>query len=206
MVILKYIFKAPSSGGPFLRMKRATRGALTLLLTIPSVSFLMVTEWFEDGLQSQVLAALVVRVVVLHPLGEYILHRLLHMRPTNQTSPQQKHDNHHCEIKKTHTHSNPFEAWCYVLALLCYMGGSFTRWAVLGLMQYAFFHQLSHDMPVIVPHIARFHGIHHLAPNRNNAISFSWPDRVFGTYLTEPPSIRVYKRVQPMIDGLVPPW
>ena len=85
----------------------------------------------------------------------------------------------------------PHDAGCSSIERLCPaqparqltahgLGGSLTRWAALGLMQYAYFHQLSHDLPALVPRIARFHGIHHLAPNRNPSISFSCQFRAQG--------------------------
>ena len=93
---------------------------------------------------------------------------------------------------------------CYAAAAAAYPS-SLTRFASLGLLQYAWFHQLSHDLPWLVPRIARHHALHHLAPNRNHSVSFSWPDRLFGTHLARTPKMTVPVRVQSMLDGGAPP-
>ena len=77
--------------------------------------------------------------------------------------------------------------------------------APLGLLQYAYFHGLSHDWPALVPRIARHHAIHHLAPNMNQCISFSWPDRLlFRTHLSSRHAASIPVRVEPMLRGVPP--
>ena len=54
--------------------------------------------------------------------------------------------------------------------------------------------------------IARHHAIHHLAPNMNQCISFSWPDRLlFRTHLAPPRGLKIPVRVEPMLRGGIPP-
>lgn len=92
------------------------------------------------------------------------------------------------------------EIWCYPAMMLCYCT-TYTKFITLGLLQYAFFHQLSHDLPELVPGIARHHGVHHMAPGKNHGVSASWPDRVFGTYLARVPAVPARPRVTFMVDG-----
>ena len=177
---------------------RRVRLALTIALCVPATVFLLMTEWFDEGLQAHRLLELLVRVVVVHPIGEWFGHWLLHKTANVQ------HHSHHVEIRDNHPGADEYEWWCYAAAALAYCS-AYTRLASLGLMQYAWFHQMSHDWPALCPLIARHHGIHHLAPSRNQCISFSWPDRAFGSFLPRPPKAATPLRVEPMIEGREPP-
>ena len=161
-------------------------------------------DWFGDVITAQHaifrVAQLLFRVLILHPIGEHIGHLVLHRTANVQ------HHTHHLEIKANDAGADEFEWWCYAVAALAY-ATSYTRWLSLGLLQYAYFHGLSHDWPALVPRIARHHAIHHLAPNMNQCISFSWPDRLlFRTHLAQPPrGLKIPVRVEPMLRGGIPP-
>ena len=182
---------------------RWLRVALIIGLCVPGAGFIIMRDWLNVATPQQFfwrLAHLLVRVLVVHPIGEHIAHRVLH----NTMNVQ--HHQHHLEIKGNHAGADEFEWWCYAVALVAY-GTSYTRWFSLALLQYAYFHGLSHDWPELVPIIARHHALHHLAPNKNHCISFSWPDRfLFGTNYTKPPrGLTIPVRVDPMLRGVEPP-
>ena len=204
-----------SSSGSWLRLPnlqqgylgsapRRTRVACTVALCVPAASYLVATEFFGDVRDASHaawrLVALMVRIVVVHPIFEHIGHRLLHRLDNGQ------HRAHHVEIHANHAGADEFEWWCYAAALLAYCASQYTRIASLGLLQYAWFHQMSHDCPLLVPRIARHHAIHHLSPAHNHCISFSWPDVLFGTHLSsQPRAVDLPARLKPMLDGQVPP-
>lgn len=160
---------------------RWLRVCLIIGLCVPGAALIVVRDWF-GGVSTAPhfcgrLAQLLFRVLILHPIGEHIGHLVLHRTANVQ------HHTHHLEIKANDAGADEFEWWCYAVAALAY-ATSYTRWLSLGLLQYAYFHGLSHDWPALVPRIARHHAIHHLAPNMNQCISFSWPDRLlFRTHL-----------------------
>jgi len=181
------------------RSPRWLRLSLTFSLCIPGAAFLLATEWAGDKeVTLSCLQQLLVRIVVVHPFFDYWGHRLLHKLGNEQ------HHAHHVEITGNRGGADEFEWWCYAAALIAYPS-HLTRWICLGLLQYAWFHQLSHDLPWLVPSIAHHHGIHHMAPGRNHGVSASWPDRLFGTHLARVPKTAVPVRVDPMLDGRAPP-
>ena len=205
---------------------RRTRLALTFALCIPGAVHLLAAELYESGRAWQwTLMSLLLRIFILHPLLEYWGHWLIHEVSNVQ------HANHHSEIKHNSAGADEFEFWCYLMAVAAYHS-SYTRGACIGFLsvaansnpttigivsqthecpparrsQYAWFHQLSHDWPALVPHAARHHAIHHIAPSKNLSISLSWPDRVFGTNLPQlPRAAPVPVRVEPMLEGRSPP-
>jgi sterol desaturase/sphingolipid hydroxylase (fatty acid hydroxylase superfamily) len=144
-----------------------------------------------------------IRVFLVHPFLDYWCHRLLHRY--KHTMLGQYHRGHHAEIKTDDSSADEFEVWCYLMAALTQLH-PYTTGAGLGFLQYAFFHQLSHDQPTWLPSVSRHHGIHHLAPDKNHSITMSWPDCVFGTQLDYvPKELVVSRRVAPMLGHVHPP-
>ena len=183
---------------------RWLRVCLIIGLCVPGATIIVARDWFGDVSTAPHfcgrLAQLLFRVLIMHPIGEHVGHLVLHRTANVQ------HHTHHLEIKANDAGADEFEWWCYAVAALAY-ATSYTRWLSLGLLQYAYFHGLSHDWPALVPRIARHHAIHHLAPNMNQCISFSWPDRLlFRTHLSRPPrGLKIPVRVEPMLRGGIPP-
>ena len=77
-------------GGPAIRLRRATRVLLTCLLCVPSAIYLVACE-FGDAHHGRVMAALLCRVLIIHPLGERVAHRLCALAALFQPSPPVGH-------------------------------------------------------------------------------------------------------------------
>jgi len=133
----------------------------------------------ERRLRLLLLFDLGARIMLLHPLVEYGLHRALHLFHVGG------HLRHHTEVSHGLADVQTFEAWPYVVAALAYPC-PWTRAATLGLLQYAWFHQLCHDMPWLMPETSALHMLHHHDVTANYGISLPgalhWPDRLLGNY------------------------
>ena len=165
---------------------RFVRAAVTMICCISGAGYVLWNNWFVGDWSVLTFLELAVRVYVLNPLADYFLHRYVHWSP--KSAGGKYHHAHHVEIKLPNGHldAETLEVWCYPVAIACY-ATPYTKWITLGLLQYAWFHQLSHDLPELVPGMARHHGIHHMTTYKNHGVSFSWPDRVFGTYQADVP-------------------
>lgn len=179
---------------------RYLRAFCTMICCSCGAGYVLYNDWFVGDWTAFVYVELAVRIWVFNPLGDYSLHRLLHALPS--TVLGKYHHDHHLEIKLPNGDPNAefLEVWPYPVAMFCYYC-PYTKWITLGLLQYAWFHQLSHDLPELVPATARHHGIHHTSPYKNHSVSLSWPDRVFGTYQAEPnPNYKPRSRVTFMLE------
>jgi hypothetical protein len=181
---------------PRLVLHKPTRTVLTIALCLMGVVFFLCHGgwvqdlWHpaaktEDGrrhLRLFTLANLIARIVLIHPLVEHLAHHALHLFQVHG------HIQHHHEVARGLQEPMTFEAWPYIVAVLAYPM-PWTRPASLGLLQYAWFHQLSHDLPFLaLPGTSNLHLIHHADSHLNYGISGAtfpfqhWPDVLFGTY------------------------
>eukprot|EP00929_Paragymnodinium_shiwhaense_P084110 TRINITY_DN44958_c0_g1_i1.p1 TRINITY_DN44958_c0_g1~~TRINITY_DN44958_c0_g1_i1.p1 ORF type:complete len:320 (-),score=48.93 TRINITY_DN44958_c0_g1_i1:27-986(-) len=126
-----------------------------------------------------VLADLFGRLLLIHPLIEHLLHRALHVCGVHG------HTHHHQEVAQGLHEYATFEAWPYLLGVLAYPC-ELTRPATLGLLQYAWFHQMSHDWPALaLPGTSELHMLHHKDSHVNFVISSTmqhWPDVILGCF------------------------
>lgn len=166
---------------------RFVRAAVTMICCITGVGYVLWNDWFVGEWSAFfTVVNLALRFYLWNPLGDYCLHRMFHTFPKSFCGAY--HQLHHIEIKRPNGDpaAETVEIWVYPVAMAMY-ATPYTKFATLGFLQYAWFHQLSHDLPELVPGMALHHGIHHTTSNKNHGVSFAWPDRVFGTFLAEPP-------------------
>ena len=178
---------------------RFLRAVVTIIVCVAGLGYVLYNHWFQPGWNVLTLVGLAFQIAVVNPFCDYWAHRLMHENPWSFFGKY--HNEHHREIKLPAGDplAETLELWCYPAMLAAYACPA-TRFATLGLLQYAFFHQLSHDLPELVPGAARHHGIHHMSPYKNHGVSAAWPDRVFGTYLPKPPAHPTRPRVTFMVQ------